>query len=177
MSINSTKKIQITIIDLEISIGQDTRTGRSLKLCSTNFTNSEDRRKMEARELTDITLAKCEHYDRGYCKEKNNCPKIHPNIICGGNCEDKRTCMKRHQIPCKNSPSCTWKSCEFSHKAENKGDVSQKNYIKENIEERITANQQIVRESHITIKEIIENNFSILTDRINTIEEEYSSKL
>ena len=133
---------------------------------------------MEARELTNITLAKCEHYDRGYCKEKNNCPKIHPNIICGGNCEDKRTCMKRHQIPCKNSPSCTWKSCEFSHKTENKdGDVSQINNIKENYEEIIRANSKIVRESHITIKEIIENYFCILTERIDTIEEEYSSKL
>ena len=38
------------------------------------------------------------------------------------------------------------------------------NNIKENIEERIRANQQIVRESDITIKEIIENSFSILTE-------------
>ena len=110
---------------------------------------------MEAKELTDTTLAqgfaKCEHYDRGYCKNTNDCPKINPNITCEDNCEDKRTCKICHQIPCKNSPKCKWKSCEFSHKTETQDRESfQINNIK-NFEERIKANELIVKESHINI--------------------------
>ena len=45
-------------------------------------------------ELADVTLAmKCEHYDRGFCKYMNDCLKVHPNMTCLGNCEDKRTCI------------------------------------------------------------------------------------
>ena len=68
---------------------------------------------MGAGELADVTLAMiCQHYDRGFCKYKNDCPKVHPNINCQGNCEDKRTCII-HRILRKNSPTCEWKSCEF----------------------------------------------------------------
>ena len=67
-------------------------------------------------ELGEVTLAmKCEHYDTGFCKYKNGCPQVHPNINCQGNCDDKRTCKNQHRILCKNSPTCEWKSCEFLH--------------------------------------------------------------
>ena len=58
---------------------------------------------------------KCEHFDRGFCKYKDLCPKVHPNINCEGNCEDKRVCTKRHKVSCKNGSSSEWKSCEFLH--------------------------------------------------------------
>ena len=58
---------------------------------------------------------KCEHFDRGFCKYKDLYLKVHPNINCEGNCEDKRVCTKRHKVSCKNGSSCEWRSCEFLH--------------------------------------------------------------
>ena len=43
-------------------------------------------------ELADVTQAmKCEHYDRRFCKYNNDRIKVHPNMNCRGNCENKRT--------------------------------------------------------------------------------------
>ena len=65
-----------------------------------------------------MSTNKCEHFNKGYCKNKNKCSLKHPLAECAGDCEDKRVCPKRHQIPCKNGQECAFfatESCEFSH--------------------------------------------------------------
>ena len=65
-----------------------------------------------------MSTNKCEHFNKGYCKNKNKCSLKHPLAECAGDCEDKRVCPKRHQIPCKNGQECAFfatESCEFLH--------------------------------------------------------------
>ena len=83
---------------------------------------------------------KCEHFDRGFCKYKDLCPKVHPNINCDGNCEDKRVCTKRHKISCQNGSSCKWKSCEFLHVTNNQeNEQTEVKVLDRLVEERIEA--------------------------------------
>ena len=66
-------------------------------------------------------MSKCEFYDKGYCKEKNNCPKKHPTNDCDGQCDDLKLCPSRHRKHCKNGENCAFHashSCEFLHKKE-----------------------------------------------------------
>ena len=56
--------------------------------------------------------------NKQYCKQKDKCTKTHPLKECDGNCNDKRTCPKRHKVPCKYMNQCEYyasKSCEFLH--------------------------------------------------------------
>ena len=59
----------------------------------------------------------CSYYNVGYCKEKNECSKIHPIDDCEEKCKDK-TCLKRHRILCRDKESCIYyksSACEFIH--------------------------------------------------------------
>ena len=61
---------------------------------------------------------KCQYFDQGYCKEKNNCIKLHPSVDCIGQCKDIKVCSKRHRQICKNGDTCMFnesQSCEFKH--------------------------------------------------------------
>ena len=60
----------------------------------------------------------CEYFNKGYCKQKDKCTKTHPLKECDGDCNDKKTCPKRHRVPWKNLKKCEFyasKSCEFLH--------------------------------------------------------------
>ena len=61
---------------------------------------------------------KCEYFNKGYCRQKDKCTKTHPLKECDGDCNDKKTCPKRHRVPCKNMNQWEFyasKSCEFLH--------------------------------------------------------------
>ena len=91
-------------------------------------------------------------------------------ISCDGNCEDKRPCKNRLKIPCKNSPTSKWKSCEFLHKGDHKEERIFKKKevkIKTNIEDRISANELIIKKSPISIKGIYSYYFIIVTVPVN----------
>ena len=67
-------------------------------------------------------MTKCEHYDKGYCKERNNCLNEHPNTDCDGQCQDKKLCPLRHRKFCKDGENCIFyasHACEFFHKENN----------------------------------------------------------
>ena len=79
-------RLVVNIFSVQFS--SDPTTGKSSKTVLYKFRNKGEN--MGERELADVTLAmKYEHYDRGFCKYKNDCPKVHPNINCQGNCDDK----------------------------------------------------------------------------------------
>ena len=62
--------------------------------------------------------SKCIFFDRGFCKNKSKCPLKHPSQDCQGECEDIKTCPKRHRVQCKNGTTCIFlvsRSCEFLH--------------------------------------------------------------
>ena len=125
---------------------------------------------------------KCEHHYRGYCKYKDMCPKVHPDADCEGTCEDKRTCMKRHKVNCKNGPSCEWNSCQFLHSKEHRekesGDIT---LLKKDIEQKLNSiESQIIKsnEYHKAHTEAAVNNtMKVVNEKFEVIEEEYSSKL
>ena len=61
---------------------------------------------------------KCEYFNKGYCKQKDKCSKTHPLKECDGDCNDKRTCLRRHGVSCKIINQCAFyasKSCDFLH--------------------------------------------------------------
>ena len=62
--------------------------------------------------------SRCKFWNVGYCKHKNECQFLHPEIICSeGNCLDK-ACKKRHPKLCKNwaKGSCKFQDlCQFTH--------------------------------------------------------------
>ena len=68
--------------------------------------------------LIKMSQNKCEYFNKGYCKQTDKCTKTHPIKECDGDCNDKKTCPKRHRVPCKNLKKCDFyasKSCEFLH--------------------------------------------------------------
>ena len=125
---------------------------------------------------------KCEHHDRGYCKYKDKCPKVHPNANCEGTCGDKRTCMKRHKVNCKNGPTCEWNSCEFLHSEEHlEKESADIKTLKKDIEHKLNnIESQIIKsnEYHKAHTEaIVDNIMKVVNEKLEVIEEEYSSKL
>ena len=130
-----------------------------------------------------MTGDKCENFDKGFCKYKDHCPKVHPNINCEGDCEDKRVCTKRHQIFCKNGSSCEWKSCEFLHSSNQQEniptDIKEFNKV---VEEKIEAFASEMFASRVNM--LFENRLQLflkenesVNSKIDAIEAEYSSKL
>ena len=91
----------------------------------------------------------CSYYNVGYCKEKNQCSKIHPMDDCEEKCKEK-TCLKRHRRSCRDRDSCIFYksgSCEFLH---------------ENItEERQTQIDLLLKENKELKEEINKKNIQI----------------
>ena len=81
-------------------------------------------------EMTDVTLVNeddkqnlahtskkiCSYYNKGYCKFKNNCSKIHSLHICSKfNCRNK-ACCDRHPNNCRYKEKCRQiKECLYMH--------------------------------------------------------------
>lgn len=114
-----------------------------------------------------MASGKCAFFDKGYCKNKDQCLNAHPLTDCQGDCEDKRTCKKRHRINCRNGEDCTWNSCDFLHKKtsqENKTGKLQK--LREDITNEISEYDNK-----------IDKFLGSINDRIEAIDDEYSNKL
>ena len=69
-------------------------------------------------EKRNLLLKKCNFFNKGFCKFKENCPFLHPTVICTElNCKEKE-CSQRHPKNCKNflKGSCKFgELCEFIH--------------------------------------------------------------
>ena len=79
---------------------------------------------------------------------------------------------------CKNSPTCEWKSCEFLHNTDQlERESAETNAGRKSLEDRINKNELKLNNFFDCMKKIFEKEVKALTDRIDTIEEEYSSKL
>ena len=75
---------------------------------------------------------KCAYFNQGFCKEKNNCARLHPSAVCDGQCPDIKVCLMRHQKVCKNGDDCIFyasQSCEFLHMEKGNVDNSQTQQI------------------------------------------------
>ena len=66
-----------------------------------------------------INSNKCPFFDRGYCKNRDECDKKHPDKVCDdNNCYGENCNDKRHPNPCKFGTRCKFnrkKECLFSH--------------------------------------------------------------
>ena len=128
-----------------------------------------------------MNVEKCKHFDRGFCKYKDLCAKVHPNEDCQGPCEDKRTCQKRHKIPCKNGPMCKWTSCEFLHRKDEPETESAKiKSFDKIVQEKIEAFAAMVNrymDNMLKIVVKIDQDLEVLKEKVDTIEKEFSSKL
>ena len=63
-------------------------------------------------------MSKCEIYDKGYWKEKNNCTQNNPTNDFDGQCDYLKSCSSRHRKHCNNGENCVFHashSCEFVH--------------------------------------------------------------
>ena len=129
-----------------------------------------------------ISQSKCVYYDKGFCKEKEQCSKEHPSANCDGQCTDKRTCPLRHRKLCKNGDHCIFSesdSCEFLHDTEK---ITEGKNVKETIDTQIInlTSINISLENKIISLEKensqLKTRNNILSDKINAIDEEYSNK-
>ena len=68
---------------------------------------------------------KCYYYDKGYCKNRNNCKLLHPTEDCKTKCSVKE-CKLRHRRDCKDGNNCLFKNkkCEYVHPIPNLFDVT-----------------------------------------------------
>ena len=69
---------------------------------------------------------KCYHYNRGYCKFKDQCPYYHPALDCIIKCKEI-TCIYRHRNACTYGDNCYHhkrKTCEYLHESNNLPDVT-----------------------------------------------------
>ena len=137
-----------------------------------------NKEKMEAKELTDIALgqsaAKCMVYDKGYFKKKISNPKSIQIQTVRTIVNTKEPVRTGTKYPVQIVQAALESLVNFYAKL-----TIRKNRIfsiKKIIEDRIKANGLIINESHIYIKEFIENAISNFTDRIYIVEEEYFSK-
>ena len=70
---------------------------------------------------------KCHYYDKGYCKNKDQCKFYHATTDCKNQCIKKSICPNRHKKECKYGDKCYHnqdKSCEFLHLESNLSDVT-----------------------------------------------------
>ena len=60
----------------------------------------------------------CQYYNRGYCKHKKDCSKLHSDKVCDDTDCNEEECTKRHPNPCKFGFRCIFnklKKCLYSH--------------------------------------------------------------
>ena len=80
----------------------------------------ERNQKTEAQKV----VKRCRFFNTGFCKSRGMCPFLHPDSICddylkSGNCDQYRTCLKRHPKECRDwrqSGKC-FQSCAYLHKS------------------------------------------------------------
>lgn len=123
-------------------------------------------------EMTDVTLvneddnqnlahkntkAICSYYNKGFCKAKDSCSKIHSKHICNKfKCRDKK-CIDRHPVNCRYNDKCRRiQECLYMH---NKFD---------NIDEKLNDKEVMIKKIS---DEIVE-----LTIEINMLKEVNQSK-
>ena len=71
-----------------------------------------------------MSPSKCEYFDKGFCRQKSQCDKLHPSTDCDNKCPDQNACPFRHRKQCKNQERCLFyasKTCEFLHGSPNPG--------------------------------------------------------
>ena len=64
------------------------------------------------------TSEKCKYYNRGYCKNKEDCENLHNDKVCDDLDCDENKCEKRHPNPCRFGPRCQFKKrkqCLYLH--------------------------------------------------------------
>ena len=96
---------------------------------------------------------KCRHFNRGFCKFRNNCNFDHNPEICDDYLRNKlckRTdCPHRHPKPCrnvKNGERCNWgQNCLYLHIISNETSKSEENSIADNITKSITYSCDICK--------------------------------
>ena len=69
---------------------------------------------------------KCYHFNRGYCKFKDQCNYYHPTIDCRSKCKDI-TCKFRHQNACTYGDNCYHhksQTCEYLHESNDLPEVT-----------------------------------------------------
>ena len=146
---------------------------------------------------------KCQYFDQGYCKEKNNCIKLHPSVDCNGECKDIKVCSRRHRKICKNGDTCIFnesQSSEFEHDGNIIADDTERREMLVNLNNEIKSVNNKLKDLEVHLVEsqnrfelikILENKVSIiekeksnlkieghkLLEKVNDIEEEYSNKL
>ena len=56
----------------------------------------------DTKNFNNMTPSKCQHFDKGFCKQKAQCEKCHPSTDCDGKCGDKNECPFKNRKHCKN---------------------------------------------------------------------------
>ena len=116
----------------------------------------------------------CSYITVWYCKEKNECSKIHPVDDCEEKCKEK-TCLKRHRRLCRDRERCIFyksNSCEFVHeKITEEGPAQIDLLIKENnkLKEEIST-------ENIQIESLSKDIVNILK-RVDALEQKKSEQL
>ena len=116
----------------------------------------------------------CSYFNVGYCKEKKECSKMHPNDDCEEKCKEK-TCLKIHRRLCRDKESCIFyksKSCEFIHEnITEEGPAQIDLLIKENNELK-----EEISKKNIQIESLSKDIFNILK-RVDALEKKKSEQL
>ena len=142
---------------------------------------------------------KCPFYNRGYCRNEENCAQDHPDKVCqSSDCFDDK-CQFRHPNPCKFGFRCKFnvkKLCLFSHvtlatddkkieelkkrinqtEKENKALVSSNNELAKQIENKFKTFDSKIELLRKTI-ETKENEASLMEIKINNLETSFGEKL
>ena len=122
--------------------------------------------------------SKCEHFDKGFCKKKGQCEKLHPSTDCDGTCLDQNACPFRHRKHCKNGQKCVFyasQTCEFLHGV----DTSIENHSTEEIKmSLINLNKHLENIDHkIAVLDMQTKSFQLEVKPDNFPTEDYIGKL
>ena len=47
--------------------------------------------------FTKMSPSKCEHFNKGFCKQKSQYEKLHPSTNCDKQCVNQNLCPHRHR--------------------------------------------------------------------------------
>ena len=121
----------------------------------------------------------CQYHHRGFCKNKEDCTKIHFDKVCDdADCSEK-DCYKRHPNPCKFGFRCKFyklKKCLFSHVSHAPADDDKVKAIFktfnnkfEKVENEMKKMQNDLKEKDVKIQ-YLQEKFESLTKSLNKIE-------
>ena len=92
----------------------------AIKILHSNLENNSRERNVQNENLESRSkrMKKCGHFNRGYCRSKEDCPYLHPKNHClQKECDEKR-CKNRHIKDCTNwsNSVCRFGGlCEYKH--------------------------------------------------------------